>query len=72
MIDVIICVYVDEYFNVYWGFYFLLNFVMEKYESVCGVVVKFLNVVFEDEIIFNLGIIEGINMVVYVWVVLWM
>lgn len=65
-----ICVYVSEYVNVYCGLYFLLNFVIENYECVWVIIVCFLNVLYEDEVIFILGVIEGINLVFYVWVVL--
>lgn len=64
----VMCGYVEEYVNVYCGLYYLFNFVIEKYEVVCGIIVKFFNVKDLDEIVLNFGIIEGINFVVYGWV----
>lgn len=67
VIDAITRAYSDEYSNVHRGLHFLSNLATEKYESVRGVVAKFLNAASEDEIIFNSGTTEGINMVAYGW-----
>lgn len=57
-------VFENEYVNVYWGLYYLSNVVMVKYEEVCGIVWWFFNVRSEDEVIFILGVMDGINLVV--------
>ncbi|NCV20225.1 MAG: cysteine desulfurase, partial [Rhodobacterales bacterium] len=46
---------------------YLSNLATEKYESVRGIVAKFLNAADESEIILNTGTTEGINMVAYGW-----
>ena len=67
VIDAVIKAYSEEYANVHRGLHFLSNLATEKYESVRGIVAKFLNAADEDEIIFNSGTTEGINMVAYAW-----
>lgn len=67
VIDAITKAYAEEYANVHRGLHFLSNLATEKYESVRGIVAKFLNAADEDEIIFNSGTTEGINMVAYAW-----
>ncbi len=67
VIDAITKAYSEEYANVHRGLHFLSNLATEKYESVRGIVAKFLNATDEDEIIFNSGTTEGINMVAYAW-----
>lgn len=67
VIDAITKAYAEEYANVHRGLHFLSNLATEKYESVRGIVAKFLNAGDEDEIIFNSGTTEGINMVAYAW-----
>ena len=67
VIDAITKAYAEEYANVHRGLHFLSNLATDKYESVRGVVAKFLNAPSEDEIIFNSGTTEGINMVAYGW-----
>jgi cysteine desulfurase/selenocysteine lyase len=47
--------------------HYLSNLATEKYESVRGVVARFLNAASEDEIVLNSGTTEGINMVAYGW-----
>jgi cysteine desulfurase/selenocysteine lyase len=59
--------YAEEYANVHRGLHFLSNLATEKYEAVRGTIQKFLNAKHEDEIIFNSGTTEGINMVSYGW-----
>ena len=59
--------YKEEYANVHRGLHYLSNLATEKYESVRGVVAKFLNASDENEIILNTGTTEGINMVAYGW-----
>ena len=67
VIDAITKGYAEEYANVHRGLHYLSNLATDKYESVRGVVAKFLNAGSEDEIIFNSGTTEGINMVAYGW-----
>ncbi|WIV52184.1 cysteine desulfurase [Marivivens sp. LCG002] len=67
VIDAVTKAYSEEYANVHRGLHFLSNLATEKYESVRGIVAKFLNAADEDEIIFNSGTTEGINMVAYAW-----
>ncbi len=67
VIDAITKAYAEEYANVHRGLHFLSNLATDKYESVRGVVAKFLNAPSEDDIIFNSGTTEGINMVAYGW-----
>ena len=67
VIDAVTRTYKDEYANVHRGLHYLSNLATEKYESVRGVVAKFLNASHENEIILNTGTTEGINMVAYGW-----
>ena len=67
VIDAVTRTYKDEYANVHRGLHYLSNVATEKYESVRGVVAKFLNASDENEIILNSGTTEGINMVAYGW-----
>ena len=67
VIDAVTRAYKDEYANVHRGLHYLSNVTTEKYESVRGVVAKFLNASEENEIILNSGTTEGINMVAYGW-----
>lgn len=67
VIDAISHAYSNEYANVHRGLHFLSNLATDKYESVRGVIAKFLNAASEDEIIINSGTTEGINMVAYGW-----
>ena len=59
--------YSEEYANVHRGLHYLSNLSTEKYESVRGVVARFLNAYDENEIVLNSGTTEGINMVAYGW-----
>ena len=67
VIDAVTRAYRDEYANVHRGLHHLSNLATEKYESVRGIVAKFLNAADESEIILNTGTTEGINMVAYGW-----
>ena len=67
VINAITQAYKEEYANVHRGLHYLSNLATEKYESVRGVVAKFLNASDENEIILNTGTTEGINMVAYGW-----
>ena len=67
VINAITQAYKEEYANVHRGLHYLSNVATEKYESVRGVVAKFLNASGEHEIILNTGTTEGINMVAYGW-----
>ena len=67
VIDAVTRTYKKEYANVHRGLHYLSNVATEKYESVRGVVAKFLNASDENEIILNSGTTEGINMVAYGW-----
>jgi cysteine desulfurase/selenocysteine lyase len=59
--------YSMEYANVHRGLHFLSNLATDKYEAVRGIVRRFLNAAHEDEILFNSGTTEGINLVSYGW-----
>ena len=67
VIDAVTRAYRDEYANVHRGLHYLSNLATEKYESVRGIVAKFLNAADESEIILNTGTTEGINLVAYSW-----
>ena len=67
VIDAITRAYSEEYANVHRGLHFLSNLATEKYESVRGIVAKFLGVKDEEEIVFTSGSTEGINLVSYGW-----
>ncbi|WP_299147998.1 cysteine desulfurase [uncultured Tateyamaria sp.] len=67
VIDAISRAYSEEYANVHRGLHFLSNLATDNYESVRAKITKFLNAGSEDEIIFNSGTTEGINMVAYGW-----
>lgn len=67
VIDAITRGYAEEYSNVHRGLHYLSNLSTERYEAVRGIVQRFLNAAHEDEIIFNSGTTEGINMVSYAW-----
>ncbi len=67
VIDAISRAYSEEYANVHRGLHFLSNLATDNYEAVRAKIARFLNVGSEDEIIFNSGTTEGINMVAYGW-----
>ncbi|MDF1872093.1 cysteine desulfurase [Vannielia sp.] len=59
--------YESEYANVHRGLHYLSNLATDKYEAVRGKVARFLGVKDEQEIVFNSGTTEGINLVSYGW-----
>ncbi|MEL6620852.1 MAG: cysteine desulfurase [Pseudomonadota bacterium] len=67
VIDAITTAYAHEYANVHRGLHYLSNLATDKYEGVRAKIARFLNAGSEDEIIFNSGTTEGINMVAYGW-----
>jgi len=67
VIDAITQAYAHEYSNVHRGLHYLSNLATEKYEGVRGTIARFLNAPSEDEIVFNSGTTEGINLVAYGW-----
>lgn len=67
VIDAITQAYGHEYANVHRGLHYLSNLATDKYEAVRGTIARFLNAPSEDDIIFNSGTTEGINMVAYGW-----
>ena len=67
VIDAITQAYAQEYSNVHRGLHFLSNLATDKYESVRGVIAKFLGASNENTIIMNSGTTEGINTVAYGW-----
>ena len=67
VIDAITKGYAEEYANVHRGLHYLSNLATDKYEGTRGKIARFLNAASEDEIIFNSGTTEGINMVAYAW-----
>ncbi|MBC2835536.1 cysteine desulfurase [Paragemmobacter straminiformis] len=67
VIDAVTQAYSMEYANVHRGLHYLSNLATEKYEAVRGIVKRFLNAGSEDEIIFNSGTTEAINLVSYAW-----
>lgn len=66
VIDAVTQAYSMEYANVHRGLHFLSNLATEKYEAVRGIVGRFLNAD-PEEIVFNSGTTEGINLVSYGW-----
>jgi cysteine desulfurase / selenocysteine lyase len=67
VIDAITQAYSMEYANVHRGLHYLSNLATEKYEAVRGIVARFLNAPDPDEIVFNSGTTEAINLVSYAW-----
>lgn len=67
VIDAINTAYSHEYANVHRGLHYLSNLATDNYEGVRGKLARFLNAGSENEIIFNSGTTEGINMVAYAW-----
>lgn len=67
VIDAITNAYSHEYANVHRGLHYLSNLATDKYEAVRGKVASFVNAASEDEIVFNSGTTEAINMVAYSW-----
>jgi len=67
VIDAVTRAYSHEYANVHRGLHYLSNLATDKCEAVRGTVARFLNAPSEDEIVFNSGTTEGINLVAYGW-----
>ncbi|MFU8863299.1 MAG: cysteine desulfurase [Rhodobacterales bacterium] len=67
VIDAITRAYSHEYANVHRGLHYLSNLATDNYERVRGIVARFMGAASEEEIIFNSGTTEGINMVAYGW-----
>lgn len=67
VIDAVTQAYAHEYANVHRGLHYLSNLATDKYEAVRGKVAKFIGAASEDEIVFNSGTTEGINMIAYGW-----
>ncbi|AXI54853.1 cysteine desulfurase [Sulfitobacter sp. JL08] len=67
VIDAVTRAYSHEYSNVHRGLHYLSNLATDHYERVRGIVATFLNARSEDEIVFNSGTTEGINLVAYGW-----
>jgi len=67
VIDAINTAYAHEYANVHRGLHTLCTIATEKYEGVRATIARFLNAPSEDDIIFNSGTTEAINMVSYAW-----
>ncbi len=67
VIDAINTAYSHEYANVHRGLHYLSNLATDKYEAVRATVQKFLGAAHGDEILFNSGTTEAMNMVSYSW-----
>ena len=67
VIDAITQAYSMEYANVHRGLHYLSNLATEKYEAVRGIIARFLNAGDAEEIVFNSGTTEGINLISYGW-----
>lgn len=67
VIDAVTRGYAEDYANVHRGLHYLSNLSTEKYEAVRGTIKTFLNAAHEDEILFNSGTTEAINLVSYGW-----
>lgn len=67
VIDAINTAYSHEYANVHRGLHYLSNLATDKYERTRGIVQRFLNAEYEDEILFNSGTTEAMNLISYSW-----
>ena len=67
VIDAVTRAYAEEYANVHRGLHYLSNLATEKYESVRGIVARFLGAANQDDIVLNTGSTIGINTVAYGW-----
>ena len=67
VIDAMTQAYSMEYANVHRGLHYLSNLATDKYESVRGIIARFLNAGSSDEIVFTTGTTEAINLVSYAW-----
>ena len=66
VIDAMMQAYSYEYANVHRGLHYLSNLATDHYEAVRGKIARFLNAS-DDEIVFNSGTTEGVNLVSYAW-----
>lgn len=69
VIDAVTKAYAEEYANVHRGLHYLSNLATDKYESVRGVIARFLGAKDPEEIVYTTGTTMGINMVAYGWAV---
>ncbi len=67
VVDAVTRGYAQEYANVHRGLHTLSTIATERYEGTRGIIARFLNAASEDEIVFNSGATEGINLVSYAW-----
>jgi len=67
VIDAITKAYSEEYSNVHRGLHTLSNISTDNYEAVRGKIQNFLGAEYPEEIIFNSGATEGINMISSAW-----
>jgi cysteine desulfurase/selenocysteine lyase len=67
VIDAVTRGYAEDYANVHRGLHYLSNLSTDKYEAVRETTRKFLNAAHEDEVLFNTGTTQGINLVSYGW-----
>ena len=67
VIDAVTRAYAEEYANVHRGLHYLSNLATEKYESVRGIIARFLGAANQDDIVLNTGSTIGINTVAYGW-----
>ncbi|PPB79710.1 cysteine desulfurase/selenocysteine lyase [Albidovulum inexpectatum] len=67
VIDAMTQVYEHEYANVHRGLHYLSTVATERYESVRGIVARFLGAPDPEEIVMTTGSTEGINLVSYAW-----
>lgn len=67
VIDAVTKAYSEDYSNVHRGLHTLSNISTDNYEAVRGKIQTFLGAQYPEEIIFNSGTTEGINMVSYGW-----
>ena len=67
VIDAVTRAYAEEYSNVHRGLHTLSNIATTNYEAVRATLKRFLGAEHEDEILFNSGSTEGLNLVSYGW-----
>jgi cysteine desulfurase/selenocysteine lyase len=67
VIDAVTKAYAEEYSNVHRGLHTLSNIATDKYEAVRAKIQHFVGAQHPEEIIFNSGTTEGINMISYSW-----
>ena len=67
VIDAVTRAYSEEYANVHRGLHFLSNLATDNYEAVRGKLQGFLGATHADEVLFNSGSTEGLNLVSYAW-----